>query len=107
MQPITAKLKELRRNQNLKQVQLAQKLNCSIASYCKMEKGSTDISYSKLQRLAVIYDLQLYELFLENDEKRNHSEDFILKQQSIIKTLQTEIMVLQSKIINLHEELRL
>ncbi|MCD0489312.1 helix-turn-helix transcriptional regulator [Pedobacter sp. MC2016-14] len=106
MKLITSKLKELRRCNNFKQIQIATQLQCSVASYCKMEKGTVDISYTKLKRLSEIYGVKLHELFLDNADPKDDTKTFISLQQIKISGLQNEIVILQNKLIHLYEEFR-
>ncbi len=105
MRKIGIRLKDLRRQNNYKQVQLAHQLKCSIASYCKMEIGYTDITYTRLEKLAEIYGLKLHELFIFNDEDEG-LKVLIKDQRDKINGLEENIIQLQKKIICLHEELR-
>jgi transcriptional regulator with XRE-family HTH domain len=106
MKAIGIKLKSLRRKYNLKQEDLADKLCCSIATYCKLETGVVDITYSRLEKLAVIYNINLYELFLITDEHRDELKEMLNEKKIKISNLSQEVISLQRKLILLHQEIR-
>jgi transcriptional regulator with XRE-family HTH domain len=106
MKAIGIKLKSLRRKHNYKQEHLAEKLCCSIATYCKLETGVVDITYSRLEKIAVIYGLKLYELFLITDEHKEELKDLLNVRKDTIHILSEEVISLQKKLILLHQELK-
>ena len=57
------KLKELRKNENLTQKQLADKLEISRVNYTRYETGVVRPDYETLIKLADFYDISLDELF--------------------------------------------
>jgi transcriptional regulator with XRE-family HTH domain len=60
---LLARLKELRRNQNLTQEQFAEKAGMSYKYYQAVEAGrKADLRLSTLERLAKAYGLEVYQL---------------------------------------------
>lgn len=57
------KLKELRKNENLTQKQLADKLEIGRVNYTRYETGVVRPDYETLIKLADFYDISLDELF--------------------------------------------
>ncbi len=62
------KLKLIRALKNWTQEEVAEKLEISINSYAKIERGETDVNFSRLQQIAEIMEIELLQL-LELDEK--------------------------------------
>jgi len=106
MKAIGIKLRSLRRKHNFKQEHLANKLCCSIATYCKMETGAVDITYSRLEQIAVIYEIKLYELFLMSDEHQDEFREVLNLKKVAITNLSEQVITLQRKLIHFHEDLR-
>ena len=66
---IGRKLRKIRELKNFTQKHIAQQLNISSVAYGKIERGETDISLSRLQQIADIFELTMPQL-LSFDE--NH-----------------------------------
>ncbi len=60
---LSEKLKAIRKLKNFTQETVAEKLGISTYSYAKIERGETDVKYSRLQKIAKIMGIQLEELF--------------------------------------------
>ncbi|MDO4165309.1 MAG: helix-turn-helix transcriptional regulator [Bacteroides sp.] len=57
------KLQMLRQQRNLTQEQMGEKLGLSTSAYCKIEYGETDLTLSRLQRIADILGMSCLQLF--------------------------------------------
>jgi transcriptional regulator with XRE-family HTH domain len=102
MTSIHSKLKLLRLQYQLTQVQIAEKLNCSVPAYSKMETGSTDVNTFRLQQFAKIYNVQVFELFLVGEDYR---EDYKERISNLLSELSTKsVEILQKKLIKFYEE---
>lgn len=53
----------LRLEHNMTQEEMSEKLNLSTSAYCKIEYGETDITLSRLAKLAEIFEMTPGELF--------------------------------------------
>lgn len=74
------RLEELRLDNNLKQKEIANKLNISGKNYSSWERGVTDIPLTKSNDLANYYDCSLDYLFgLSNTKKTNERKTIDLK----------------------------
>jgi transcriptional regulator with XRE-family HTH domain len=60
---LSEKLKTIRKLKNFTQETVAEKLGISTYSYAKIERGETDVKYSRLQQIAKIMGIQLEDLF--------------------------------------------
>jgi transcriptional regulator with XRE-family HTH domain len=60
---LSEKLKTIRKLKNFTQETVAEKLGISTYSYAKIERGETDVKYSRLQKIAKIMGIQLEDLF--------------------------------------------
>jgi transcriptional regulator with XRE-family HTH domain len=96
-------IKLLRHQQGRTQAIAAEKLGISIPAYSKIEAGITDVNMSRLLQIAEIYNVTVTFLLSEN-VKIEPSEVENLKAKNA--KLSEEVNVLQSKAIQLYEELR-
>ncbi len=56
-------IKFLRLKNGLTQQQVANKLNCTVPAYSKLETGTTEITHGLLKQLSVIYDMSIREIY--------------------------------------------
>jgi transcriptional regulator with XRE-family HTH domain len=66
---LSEQLKTIRKLRNFTQETVAEKLGISTYSYAKIERGETDVKYSRLQQIAKIMGIELEELFSMDDKK--------------------------------------
>ncbi len=66
---LSKKIKSIRKLRNFTQETVAEKLGISTYSYAKIERGETDVKYSRLQQIAKIMGIQLEDLFSMDDKK--------------------------------------
>ncbi|MDB5019081.1 MAG: family transcriptional regulator [Pedobacter sp.] len=104
MTPIHIKLKHLRLKYQLTQVQVAERLNCSIPAYSKMETGSTDVNTFRLHQLAKIYNIEVFEIFLIGEDYRENYKDKIAGLSAELSKKSVEILQLQRKLIKFYED---
>lgn len=57
------RLQLLRIEKNLTQEQMGEKLNLSTSAYCKIEYGETDLTLTRLNKIAEVFDIHPMELF--------------------------------------------
>lgn len=74
MKKVSQKIKFWREQRNYTQEYLAQELGISQEHYSRLEAGQGDIKLSRLEKIAELLDVPLYELF-------DSSEKVIIKQQ--------------------------
>ena len=65
---IGQKIKKLRELKNLTQEHFAKELDMTQSAYSKIEKGETDISYSKLQKIAEALQLRPEDILSFNEQ---------------------------------------
>lgn len=56
-------LQLLRLEKNLTQEQMSEKLNLSTSAYCKIEYGETDLTLTRLDKIAKVLDISALALF--------------------------------------------
>lgn len=68
----------LRMERNLTQEQMSEKLNLSTSAYCKIEYGETDLTLTRLNKIAEILNMSALELFskIEGDTYNNQPRDY-------------------------------
>ena len=66
---INEKIRFSRELKGWSQKEMADKLNMSINGYANIERGETDIQYSRLEQISQILDLKLSELTDLDDKK--------------------------------------
>lgn len=57
------RLQRLRLEKNLTQEQMGEKLNLSTSAYCKIEYGETDLTLTRLNKIAEILNMPAIDLF--------------------------------------------
>lgn len=72
------RLQLLRLERNLTQEQMSEKLNLSTSAYCKIEYGETDLTLTRLNKIADILNMSAIELFtrIEGDTYNNYPKDY-------------------------------
>lgn len=72
------RLQLLRLERNLTQEQMSEKLNLSTSAYCKIEYGETDLTLTRLNKIADILNMSAVELFtrIEGDTYNNNQKDY-------------------------------
>ena len=104
MLEIFPSIKYLRMKHGFTQQQVADKLNCSVPAYSKLETGATDVTHSRLRQLSGVYNMMIYQIYqhaepVDNSlvEKNKQLTEKVQEQQATISTL-------QKKIIELYED---
>ena len=57
------RLQLLRMEKNLTQEQMGEKLNLSTSAYCKIEYGETDLTLTRLNKIAEVMNMSAIDLF--------------------------------------------
>ncbi len=60
------RLQLLRMEKNLTQEQMGEKLNLSTSAYCKIEYGETDLTLTRLNKIAEVMNMSAIDLFRKN-----------------------------------------
>ena len=64
---IGAFLKQCRKEKNLTQEQMGEKLSLSTSAYCKIEYGETDLTLTRLNKIAEVLNMSALDLFRKID----------------------------------------
>jgi len=100
------KIKALRTEKNWTQADIAKKLNLTVAAFSKIETQVTDISLSRLEQLASVFDVSLADLLGFSNKLPDVNESDELKQaRETIERQSAKINHLQVYIITLYERL--
>lgn len=72
------RLQLLRLERNLTQEQMSEKLSLSTSAYCKIEYGETDLTLTRLNKIAEVLNMSAIELFtrIEGDTYNNYPKDY-------------------------------
>lgn len=72
------RLQLLRLERNLTQEQMSEKLSLSTSAYCKIEYGETDLTLTRLNKIAEVFNMSAVELFtrIEGDTYNNYPKDY-------------------------------
>lgn len=62
------KIRLFRENQNLTQEEMALKLNMSTTGYAKIERGETRLNIPRLEQIAAIFDVDIFELLCNEEQ---------------------------------------
>ena len=69
-------LQLLRLEKNLTQEQMSEKLNLSTSAYCKIEYGETDLTLTRLDKIAKVLDISALALFSHSSKNmRSYSDN--------------------------------
>lgn len=105
---IQTKLKLLRHDRGYRQEDVARLMGISIPAYSKMETGVTDLNYSRIVQLAVLYGLRPVQLIDPAHDPLKKDDALLLKMlQDRLAKREQQICELQSKMIALYEQLNL
>ena len=63
---IHEKIRSIRESNNLSQEEMADKLNMSVNGYSKIERGKTKTYIPKLEQIAKVFDVHLFELMADD-----------------------------------------
>lgn len=61
-------IRELRENQNWTQEEMAEKLGMSKNGYAKIERGESDVTLSRLEQIANIFNINISDIIKTNDK---------------------------------------
>ena len=107
MKALGKKIRLLRHQKGWSQEDVAKKLDISIPAFSKIETGITDINLSRLEQIAILFDMSVVQLLTFNNEEQD--QKFINELELVNKKLMdrdAEVIDLQKKVIELFEELR-
>lgn len=98
-------LQLLRLEKNLTQEQMSEKLNLSTSAYCKIEYGETDLTLTRLDKIAKVLGISALSLFSHIDKNMNPDTDNGCKNSNNDSTDDLndlrELIKANTKIINL------
>ena len=80
---------------------MAESLKMSITGYSKIERGITDVNYSRLEQIAIIFEMEITDIIQYGDE--NAKPAYKVSQQDTLEAKEKEIVYLK-KIISLLED---
>jgi len=107
MKALGKKIRLLRHQKGWSQEDVAKRLDISIPAFSKIETGITDINLSRLEQIAILFDMSVVQLLTFNETEQD--QKFVSELENINKRLmdrETEVIELQKKVIELFEELR-
>ncbi|GAA3757862.1 helix-turn-helix transcriptional regulator [Flavobacterium ginsengiterrae] len=102
---IKDKIKNIRELKNYTQNYLADQLGISQAAYSKIEKGITDLSFNKLEEIAVILEVNLEDiLHFETDLFLNNNSEIVMTEaknnNDLVQNLYKDKIILLEKLLN-------
>jgi len=65
---LAERIKFMRTFYGWSQEQMAEKLQLATSSYAKIERGQSDVTFSKLQQIAKVFQIELADLFKLNEK---------------------------------------
>ena len=107
MKTLGKKIRLLRHQKGWSQEDVAKRLDISIPAFSKIETGITDINLSRLEQIAILFEMSVIQLLTFSDLEQD--QKFISEMDIINKKLidrESEVIDLQKKVIELFEELR-
>ena len=107
MKTLGKKIRLLRHQKGWSQEEVAKRLDISIPAFSKIETGITDINLSRLEQIAVLFEMSVVQLLTYNETEQD--QKIASELENVNKKLmdrETEVIDLQKKVIELFEELR-
>ncbi len=107
MKALGKKIRLLRHQKGWSQEDVAKRLDISIPAFSKIETGITDINLSRLEQIALLFELSVVQLLTLNEA--DPDQKYVNELEHINKRLmdrETEVIDLQKKVIELFEEIR-
>ena len=107
MKTLGKKIRLLRHQKGWSQEEVAKRLDISIPAFSKIETGITDINLSRLEQIAVLFEMSVVQLLTYNEVEQD--KQIASELENVNKKLmdrETEVIDLQKKVIELFEELR-
>ena len=107
MKTLGKKIRLLRHQKGWSQEEVAKRLDISIPAFSKIETGITDINLSRLEQIAVLFEMSVVQLLTYNETEQD--QKMANELENVNKKLmdrETEVIDLQKKVIELFEELR-
>ncbi|MCO5934663.1 helix-turn-helix domain-containing protein [Mucilaginibacter sp. RB4R14] len=105
MHEIGKKIKSLRQKKGWSQGDVAKLLNISVPAFSKIETEITDLSLSRLEKIAEIFEVSLSDMLLPASEQSKEYTDELVKAKETITEYSFKILHLQEYVITLYEEL--
>ncbi|MGY3211540.1 helix-turn-helix domain-containing protein [Mucilaginibacter sp. HD30] len=99
------KIRLLRQKRNWSQSDVAQRLGISVAAFSKIETDVTDVSISRLEQIANVFDQTIAQLILQTNELSDQEASELDEARHTIKVSQAKIVNLQEHVITLYQEL--
>lgn len=107
MNTIGKKIRYLRYQRGWSQDDVAKRIDISILALSKIEMGVTDISLSRLEQMAELFEMSIIELITLEEIKPDPQQMVELEiANKRLMEHEAQIIDLQKKIIELFEELR-
>lgn len=105
MKDIHDKIRAIRILKNYSQEHMAESLGISQSSYGKMERGTTKVSWEKLQRLSEILNMTIWEIayFNEKEPPAGLSEDNVPMKNGTHNDSEQRVEMLNERIRNLEQ----
>jgi transcriptional regulator with XRE-family HTH domain len=107
MKSLGKKIRLLRHQRGWSQEDVAKRLDISIPAFSKIETSITDINLSRLEQIANLFEMTVFQLLTFSDNEQDQkfvSELEVINQKLMDK--EAEVIGLQKKVIELFEELR-
>lgn len=99
-------IKQLRKKEDWTQAIVAKKLGLSIPAFSKIEAGVTDINITRLEEIAKIFGVSKFDIMYDGTNNTPSMQTNEIKELNVkIIRADDEILKLQSKVIDLYEEL--
>lgn len=107
MRTLGKRIRLLRHQNGWSQEDVAKRLEISIPAFSKIETGITDVSLSRIEQIAKLFDLSAVELltFVDSEEQKEYNDQLLVAHKKL-QEREAEVIKLQKKIIDLYEESR-
>ena len=112
MNVIGEKIKKIRELRGYPQKYVADKLSMTPAGYSKIERGETDVTYSKIEEIAAILNVSLEDLMAFDQQKilnsfnqvKGSNSHIVINDIKEVKKLYEDKITLLEKLLKLRED---
>lgn len=107
MNLVGKKIRMLRYQRAWTQEEVAARLGLSVPAFSKIETGVSDISLSRLEQIAALFDLSVIALLMLDEQGNQKTDSEIANLDRLLNKRDGELINLQKQVIELYEELRI
>ena len=104
MKTLGQKFKILRQKRRYNQQKMSILLGISIPAYSKLETGITDPNFSRIEQIARVHNITIYQLLAIGEDENSPQELAVNSLRQKVEQLEASVIRLQGKLIDLYDK---